>query len=131
MPAFSDSTRSECGIAITSSASAISSLEMPCAFAADEDGASLRQVGFVQRNALVGRRGQILAPCSRRFRTASADSIFATGKRNREPAEARMTFGLMALTVPSMVKTPDAPIASAERMIVPRFPGPAHRQLPG
>ena len=47
----------------------------------------------------------------------------ASGRRKTEPAEARTTLGLNGLTVPSPKTTPPAPKASADRSIVPRFPG--------
>ena len=58
------------------------------------------------------------------MRSRASDSFArASGSRKTEPAEARTTLGLNGLTVPSPRTTPPAPKASAERRIVPRFPG--------
>src|ERR1022692_3303449 len=45
------------------------------------------------------------------------------GRRKTDPAEARTTFELKGLTVPSPRTTPALPKASEDRRIVPRLPG--------
>ena len=45
------------------------------------------------------------------------------GRRKTDPAEARTTFELNGLTVPSPRTTPALPKASDERRMVPRLPG--------
>jgi hypothetical protein len=52
-----------------------------------------------------------------------ADFAITTGSLKIDPADARITLELNALTVPSPSTTPALPNASAERRIVPRFPG--------
>ena len=55
--------------------------------------------------------------------SALASSTLTAGRRNSEPAEARSAFQFQGLTVFSPSSNPVPPKASAERAIVPRFPG--------
>ena len=95
-----------------------------CAFASDEDRQRPGQLAL----------GRATCPCAKKSRSAAIPSrasaralptslACAMGNRNTDPAEARTTFELNGLTVPSPSKTPAAPNASADRRMVPRFPG--------
>ena len=62
-------------------------------------------------------------PSSRIWSRIPGSFACTMGSRKTDPAEARTTLELNGLTVPSPSSTPPAPKASAERKIVPRFPG--------
>ena len=66
---------------------------------------------------------RILTPASRSQSRASFSFAQTSGIRNTLPADARTALGFQALTVPGRHTTPSAPKASADRTIVPRFPG--------
>ncbi len=64
-------------------------------------------------------------PSTRRpnARSSPSSTWSTTGTRNRAPAEARTTFGLVTSTVSGASTTASAPAASAVRSTVPRLPG--------
>ena len=74
-------------------------------------------------SAIAHCRGQDAHAASRRFVKHSVTVAEMSGRRKMLPAEARIDFGFQPLTVPGNDMTPSAPNASAERMMVPRFPG--------
>src|SRR5581483_5365836 len=135
-PALSDSTR-VCGILTNSSMAESSSRGIPApSLPTNEAQEHVRSESCNLRafcgllpspSAICDERGAInaMAVISRDFSSAmsSSDGSFMTGSRNTEPAEARITFVFHWLTVPSMEITEPAPNASAERIIVPKFPG--------
>lgn len=56
-------------------------------------------------------------------RTSLNEASSTTATWNTAPADARTTFGFVGSTLPVLNSTPDAPNASADRKMVPRFPG--------
>ncbi len=113
-PAFSDSTCGECGIANTSSISAINSFvkpppSLPMKMASGSVSLAWSTGMPLCEDVAINRN-----PRSRIFASASWSFARTIGKRNTEPAEARMTLELNTLAVPSPRIAPLAPNASAD-----------------
>src|ERR1039458_5331250 len=121
--AFRLSTGPGQGIAIVASAFAIKSAGTPLPSfpitRATGPPNSASSAGFVPRAVVAST----FTPASRNRSMLSSALAASSGTRNTLPADARTAFGFHALTVPGKLTTPVAPNASADRRIVPRFPG--------
>src|SRR5579864_5720949 len=123
MPALSDSTRGECGIVTNSSAIARISAGTPAPSLPTTIIAAPVKSASCSGLPLCDEVASTRTPCSFRADMLSPSFTRMSGSLNNDPAEPRTALELKWLTVFSPSKTARAPNASAERMIVPRFPG--------
>ena len=122
-PALRDSTRGDWGIATISSACVSTSLGSPAPSLPISKATGPRRSASARDVPLCDEVASTLTPRDLSSCNALANSIFSVGTRNSDPADARTAFQFHGLTVRSPSNRPVAPNASAERAIVPRFPG--------
>ena len=123
IPAFSDSTFAECGMITTWSISDIRSRDSPPPSLPMKMTSGPASLASGRATPLCDEVAISRRPCARIAPSIGCSFVRAMGRRNTDPADARTSLELKRLTVPSPSSTPAAPKASAERRIVPRFPG--------
>ncbi len=123
IPAFSDSTRGECGTMISSSISAMSFLSSPAPSLPMKIAIWPLRSAFGSAVPLCDEVATSLMPRAAQL----FDHAFQVGFQSCNPKNGSSRspnhFAVVKLTVPSPKTTPAAPKASADRRIVPRFPG--------